>query len=45
MEEKQAMYFCTMHPEETSDQPGNCPQCGMAMVMKESETTEQTTEE
>jgi predicted RNA-binding Zn-ribbon protein involved in translation (DUF1610 family) len=30
-----------MHPEETADQPGNCPQCGMAMVVKEEKSEEQ----
>ena len=25
------MYVCPMHPEETSDKPGECPKCGMDM--------------
>ncbi len=25
-------YTCPMHPEVTSDQPGNCPKCGMTLV-------------
>jgi putative intracellular protease/amidase len=25
-------YVCPMHPDQTSDKPGNCPVCGMAMV-------------
>src|SRR5712691_5202764 len=25
-------YTCPMHPEVTQDQPGACPQCGMALV-------------
>ncbi len=25
-------YTCPMHPEVQSDQPGNCPKCGMQMV-------------
>lgn len=25
-------YICPMHPEETSDAPGRCPRCGMALV-------------
>jgi len=29
-----ATYTCTMHPEVTSDKPGNCPKCGMALVQK-----------
>lgn len=27
-----AAYVCPMHPEVTSDQPGDCPKCGMALV-------------
>lgn len=27
-------YTCTMHPEVVSDQPGNCPKCGMTLVPK-----------
>jgi RND family efflux transporter MFP subunit len=25
-------YFCPMHPEVVSDEPGKCPQCGMNLV-------------
>jgi len=28
------LYTCPMHPEVTSDQPGTCPKCGMALVKK-----------
>lgn len=28
------MYTCPMHPEVTSDKPGNCPKCGMKLVPK-----------
>lgn len=28
-------YVCPMHPEVTSDKPGNCPKCGMALVKKQ----------
>ncbi|KKS62550.1 MAG: hypothetical protein UV28_C0009G0026 [Candidatus Collierbacteria bacterium GW2011_GWE2_42_48] len=28
-------YVCPMHPEVTSDKPGNCPKCGMALVPQE----------
>jgi len=27
-------YVCPMHPEVTSDKPGKCPKCGMALVKK-----------
>lgn len=27
-------YTCPMHPEVQSDQPGNCPKCGMKLVEK-----------
>ncbi|MCF6272888.1 MAG: hypothetical protein L3J37_06805 [Rhodobacteraceae bacterium] len=27
-----AKYVCPMHPEVTSDAPGNCPKCGMNLV-------------
>ena len=30
----QATYTCPMHPEVTSDKPGQCPKCGMALVRK-----------
>lgn len=29
-------YYCTMHPEVTSDKPGLCPKCNMALVPKTS---------
>ncbi|MEP6673738.1 MAG: DUF6799 domain-containing protein [Ferruginibacter sp.] len=28
------VYTCPMHPEVTSDKPGKCPKCGMALVKK-----------
>lgn len=28
------VYVCPMHPEVTSDKPGECPKCGMALVEK-----------
>ena len=28
------VYSCPMHPEVTSDKPGTCPKCGMALVKK-----------
>lgn len=29
-----AMYACPMHPEVTSDKPGKCSKCAMALVKK-----------
>ena len=31
----QAVYTCPMHPEVTSDKPGKCSKCGMALVVKQ----------
>lgn len=31
-------YTCPMHPDVRSDQPGKCPQCGMALVGAPKET-------
>ena len=28
----QMKYSCPMHPEVTSNKPGNCPKCGMALT-------------
>jgi len=36
-------YTCTMHPEVHSDQPGNCPKCGMELVKREMPMTDSTT--
>ena len=33
--ESGAIYYCPMHPTVTSDQPGNCPICGMKLVKRE----------
>jgi Cu(I)/Ag(I) efflux system membrane fusion protein len=30
-----AVYTCPMHPEVISDKPGNCPKCGMELIIKE----------
>jgi len=27
-------YTCPMHPEVVQDHPGNCPKCGMTLVVK-----------
>lgn len=38
-------YTCPMHPEETSDKPGECPTCGMDLVpVEESGEVEETIE-
>ena len=29
------VYTCPMHPDVTSDHPGECPKCGMTLVEKE----------
>ena len=35
VEQKAAdVYFCPMHPTVTSDKPGSCPICGMALVKR-----------
>lgn len=30
------VYTCSMHPEVISEQPGNCPKCGMELVLQSS---------
>jgi hypothetical protein len=30
------VYTCSMHPEVISKKPGNCPKCGMELVLKNS---------
>ncbi len=30
-----SIYYCPMHPDYTSDKPGECPICGMNLVKKE----------
>ncbi len=32
------VYTCPMHPEVRSDEPGNCPKCGMFLVPEETKT-------
>lgn len=33
------VYTCTMHPEVRSDKPGDCPKCGMKLVIMETVDT------
>lgn len=28
-------YYCTMHPDVTSDKPGTCSKCGMDLVERD----------
>lgn len=37
---KKIQYTCSMHPEVISDQPGECPKCGMTLVKKEDKKNE-----
>lgn len=34
-DKKRTKYYCTMHPEVTSEQPGVCSKCGMDLVERE----------
>jgi Cu(I)/Ag(I) efflux system membrane fusion protein len=38
--EEKLVYHCPMHPEYTSDKPGNCPICGMNLVPVKAEEKE-----
>ena len=35
-QEKMQKYTCPMHPEVITDRPGNCPKCGMKLVLLKS---------
>jgi Cu(I)/Ag(I) efflux system membrane fusion protein len=37
-----AYYTCPMHPEVHSDQPGDCPICGMKLIKIEATETDST---
>jgi len=32
-----AQYTCSMHPEVVMDEPGNCPKCGMELIVKKTD--------
>ena len=32
---EKVIYTCTMHPEVQSEKPGDCPICGMPLVLQE----------
>ena len=38
---EKAVYYCPMHPNYTSDRPGNCPICNMTLVKRESSKPEE----
>ena len=38
-------YYCPMHPQYTSDKPGNCPICNMTLVKREGGSTAPAGEE
>jgi len=43
--ENQTIYYCPMHPNYTSDRPGECPICGMTLVKMEKEIPKHENEE
>ena len=40
MSKKKKKYTCPMHPSIVRDKPGNCPECGMALVEKGEENVD-----
>jgi len=38
---KNEIYTCTMHPEVRSEKPGDCPKCGMKLVLLSTVDTSQ----
>lgn len=39
----QTIYTCPMHPEVKSGKPGNCPKCGMKLVVQKTKATKPST--
>lgn len=39
----QAVYTCPMHPEVKSGKPGNCPKCGMKLVLQKTKAVKPAT--
>ncbi|MDO8991790.1 MAG: multicopper oxidase domain-containing protein, partial [Daejeonella sp.] len=39
----QVVYTCPMHPEVKSGKPGNCPKCGMKLVVQKTKATKTST--
>jgi len=35
------VYYCPMHPQNLYDHPGNCPICGMKLIKKGAEVSQQ----
>src|SRR5258706_13066820 len=42
LSDKKDVYTCTMHPQIISDHPGQCPICGMDLVLKSSTKNSET---
>ena len=41
-ENHQITYNCPMHPEIQADKPGNCPKCGMTLVINKTKTAKKS---
>ncbi|MDD8060867.1 MULTISPECIES: efflux RND transporter periplasmic adaptor subunit [Shewanella] len=44
-EQHQSSYYCPMHPEVTSHEPGSCPKCGMFLIAKDTDAATSHTDE